>query len=83
MGTITLPQCDIYKTVQRKGLRHVHVIVLDVDQDEPTSDFGKVELLSVEVAVGNRGKERVLRMVKAACHPPKTRKQPAGGEGDA
>ena len=71
MGERKVPECDIFKTLQPKGLRHMHVEVTDSDEDDSTTDSGKVELFTCDLAVSKRGHLRVLRMVENACDPPK------------
>lgn len=73
MGERKVPECDIFKTLQSKGLRHIHVKVTDNDDDDSTTDSGKVELFVCDIAAGKRGVARVLRIVEQACYPPKKR----------
>ena len=67
MGERKVPECDIFKTLQPKGLRLLDVIVKDVTE-EPFE-----RLISKGLAVGARGRSRVLRMIEQACQPPKKR----------
>ena len=80
MGEVRVPQCDIFKTLQPKGLRYIHVEVTDTEVDDGTTDSGKAELFICDLAVSKRGRARVLRMVEHACQPPKTREPKADAE---
>ena len=75
MGEVKVRTCDIYNTRQLGGTQLVQVVVNDVTPDGP------VEIFQATKEVGKPGKKRVLRMVKAACEPPKKHKQAAAGEG--
>lgn len=77
MGERKVPECDIYKTLQPKGLRHIHVEVTDADEDNSIADSGKTELFVCDLATGERGKARVLRMIRQACTVPKKREDKA------
>lgn len=73
MGERITPECDIFKTLQPKGLRHITLVISDDDQDEATSDSGKTELRNVTIACGAPGLRRLLRKVDEATRPPKQR----------
>ena len=77
VGERVTPECDILKTLQPKGLEHIRVLVMGQHDKEDAE-----ALIDVNLAVGKRGKDRVIRMVKAACEPPTKRTpQAAAGEG--
>lgn len=66
MGVREVPTCDMFKTLQPKGLRTIEVHVAEFSKDGP--DEGTT-LFDSKLEVGNRGLDRVLRMVKAATRP--------------
>ena len=70
MATRQVPECEIFKTLQPKGLHTIRVRVTEeMPGDEPD------RLLSDECrAVGTRGSNRITRLAFAATEPPKTRK---------
>ena len=69
MGERITPECDIFETLQPKGLD-----VLRVTVERLTDVPGKPETLHTdEVSVGKRGADRVLRIAKSATQRPKTR----------
>lgn len=80
MGERITPECDIFKTLQPKGLRTLQVIVCEMSEAIPVDGNAKWEvsegkpLVTKMLQVGNPGADRILRMVQAACQPPKTRK---------
>lgn len=87
MGTRRVDECDIFKTLQPKGLREIEVVVREriegVFAGMPKEPEIK-ELWTDTVAVGNRGAARVLRIAKNATKPyarqPKAEEEP-GDEG--
>lgn len=66
MGERTVETCDIFDTLQPKGLRVIEVHVAEFVAGGP--DAGKVAF-DAKLEVGERGLKRVLRMVKAATMP--------------
>lgn len=81
MGERTVETCDIFDTLQPKGLRTIRVVVEDL-----TESLSSPECLSDErVAVGERGKKRVIRIAQNATKPyASTRKATKGkAAGDA
>lgn len=66
MGERITPECDIFKTLQPKGLALLRVIV-----EQLTDIPGKPNVLhtSEVTAVGERGKKRVLRIAQNATKP--------------
>lgn len=83
MGDRITPECDIFKTLQPKGLRRLQVAIAEMKPAvavEGAPDWEVAEgspLFDKIVAVGTRGAERVLRMVEAATEPPKKQKDNA------
>lgn len=70
MGQKLVDTCDIFKTLQPKGLRVLTVRVLEDVADEPGGREPKdLILFDVAVAVGDRGAKRVLRIAKSATKP--------------
>ncbi len=65
MGERVTPECDIFKTLQPKGL-----LLLRVTVEQLTATPGKPDTLhTCEVEVGERGKKRVIRIAKNATKP--------------
>lgn len=65
MGERITPECDIFKTLQPKGLRTIRVTVEDVTE----SATSPIHLSDERVAVGERGKKRVIRIAQNATKP--------------
>lgn len=86
MGQITLPSCDKYGTIQRKGLRTLMIGVWEMSAPIPAGGNPKWEasqgtpLFTKTLAVGERGKKRVLELIEAACQPVQKRKPKAEGK---
>lgn len=76
MGERVTPECDIFKTLQPKGLYPVYVKMW-----RPHADGSEIGMVFEELAVGMRGLDRIKRMVKAACEPPKKHKPAAAEQG--
>lgn len=66
MGERITPECDIFKTLQPKGLRMIHVKVWEDGQTPGAID---TVLVDATVAVGEPGKKRVLRIARNATKP--------------
>ncbi len=79
MGSRQVDECDIFKTLQPKGLRKVHVKVWVEAQTDGAID---TVLVSNSVEAGDRGIARVVRIAENATKP-YARPQPAEGTGDA
>lgn len=69
MGERKVPVCDIFGTLQPKGLRQIHVEVTDTEDDD--------SLFVCDIAASKRGVARILRMVENACYAPKKREAKA------
>lgn len=68
MGERTVPECDVFGTLQPKGLRTIHVKMW---MDGQTPEAVDAVLIDLTLAVSERGWKRVERMVQQACEPPK------------
>lgn len=85
MGERKVPECDIFKTLQPKGLRILQVTLAEMVPAVPVEGNPKWEvahgspIVNTIVHVGARGAKRVQRLVEAATNPPKTRE----AKGDA
>lgn len=83
MGERKVPECDIFKTLQPKGLRTLQVTLTEMTPGIPVDGNPEWEvatgspIVHVIIHVGNRGAKRVQRLVEAAVKPPKTREAQA------
>jgi hypothetical protein len=67
MGERITPECDIFKTLQPKGLRILRVLVTEQNTNEGVGVDSV--LVDAAVAVGERGKKRVIRIAQNAIKP--------------
>lgn len=76
MGERITPECDIFKTLQPKGLRTIRVTVEDVTE----SVTSPIHLSDERVAVGERDKKRVVRIAQNATKPYASATKPPDGK---
>lgn len=68
MGTKQVDVCDIYGTLQPRGLRTIHVRVWE-DPGPISACKEEYEWLNVTIQVGNRGFVRAISRIEDACNP--------------
>ncbi len=85
MGTRRVKVCDVFDTLQPKGLREIEVVVREriegVFAGIPKEPEIK-ELWTDTVAVGDRGAVRVIRIAKSATTPYVRKPKAEKGAGD-
>ncbi len=70
MGERITPTCDIFDTLQPKGLQQIRVVVEELTPLEGcTPSVSTVVIHQSVVAVGDRGRKRVIRIAKSATVP--------------
>lgn len=69
MGEKLVPTCDIFGTMQPKGL---HTVRVRVTEEMPGDEPDRL-LIDERKAVGTSGLNRVTRLAFAATNPPKKR----------